>query len=294
MDAYFDAGGIGRLDTTGGGAANPAFVVSFNWAVAQWNQAIVIVDLDTHLAEFWITTTLPNLTQVATWDWTQAGTKPAQLDCNDIFGAAATDEMYVDDYFFSDEMPVVLPVELSAFSANVNNRNVVLNWTTETEINNQGFEIERRRAEGQFATIGHVSGNGTTTERKEYSFTDFSLEAGNYFYRLKQIDFNGTFEYSNEVSAEIVAAPVEFALNQNYPNPFNPTTSINFTLAEPTFVKLAVYNLLGEEVQVLKNEYMNEGSFDVKFDAGSFPSGMYLYKIETAQFTSVRKMMLMK
>ena len=188
----------------------------------------------------------------------------------------------------------ILPVELSAFTANVNNRSVVLNWTTETEINNQGFEIERRSAEGQFATIGHVSGNGTTTERKQYSFTDASVEAGKYFYRLKQIDFNGTFEYSNEVSAEIVAAPVEFALDQNYPNPFNPTTSISFSLAEPTFVKLAVYNLLGEEVQVLKNEYMNAGSFDVRFDAASIPSGMYLYKIETAQFTSVRKMMLMK
>jgi hypothetical protein len=187
----------------------------------------------------------------------------------------------------------ILPVELSAFSANITNGNVVLNWTTETEINNQGFEVERRSAEGQFVTIGSVQGNGTTTERKQYSYTDAGVETGNYYYRLKQIDFGGTYEYSNEIFVD-VTAPLEFALAQNYPNPFNPTTAINFSLAEPTFVRLAIYNLLGEELEVLKNENMNAGSYNVSFNASSLPSGMYLYKIETAQFSSVRKMMLMK
>ncbi len=187
----------------------------------------------------------------------------------------------------------ILPVELSSFSAQVSNGNVLLNWTTETEINNQGFEIERRLSEGQFITIGHVNGNGTTTERKEYSFTDAGIQSGSYAYRLKQIDFNGAYEYSNEIFVD-VTAPLEFTLDQNYPNPFNPTTSINFSLAEPSFVKLAVFNLLGEEVQVLKNEYMNAGSFNVPFNAVSLPSGMYIYKIETAQYSSIRKMMLMK
>jgi len=187
----------------------------------------------------------------------------------------------------------ILPVELSSFSANVSNGNVLLNWTTETEINNQGFEVERRLTEGQFITIGHVNGNGTTAERKEYSFTDAGVQSGSYSYRLKQIDFGGAYEYSNEIFVD-VTAPLEFALGQNYPNPFNPTTTINFSLAEPTFVKLAIYNLLGEELEVLKNEYMNAGNFNASFDAASLPSGMYLYKIETAQFSSVRKMMLMK
>ena len=187
----------------------------------------------------------------------------------------------------------IVPVELSAFSANVSNGNVVLNWTTETELNNQGFEVERRTAEGQFVTIGSVQGNGTTTERKQYSYTDAGVETGNYYYRLKQIDFGGAYEYSDEIFVD-VTAPLEFALDQNYPNPFNPTTTINFSLAEPTFVRLAIYNLLGEEVEVLKNENMNAGSYNVSFDASSLPSGMYLYKIETAQFSSVRKMMLMK
>ena len=119
------------------------------------------------------------------------------------------------------------------------------------------------------------------------------LNAGTYTYRLKQIDYDGTFEYSNAIEVEVIGV-AEFALGQNYPNPFNPTTTINFSLAEPTFVRLAIYNLLGEEVEVLKNEYMNAGSFNVSFDASSLPSGMYLYKVETAQFSSVRKMMLMK
>ena len=101
------------------------------------------------------------------------------------------------------------------------------------------------------------------------------------------------FEFSNEIFVD-VNAPLEFTLAQNYPNPFNPTTSINFSIAEPTFVKLAIYNLLGEEVQVLKNDYMEAGTFKINFDASSLPSGMYLYKIETAQYSSVKKMMLMK
>jgi hypothetical protein len=186
-----------------------------------------------------------------------------------------------------------LPVELSSFSANVSNGNILLDWTTETEINNQGFEIQRRNSDGQFVTIGNVQGNGTTTERKQYSYTDAGLETGNYYYRLKQIDFGGAYEYSKEIFVE-VTAPLEFALNQNYPNPFNPTTIINFSLAEPSFVKLAIYNLMGEEVRILKNEYMSAGNFNATFDAASLPSGMYLYKIETAQYSSVRKMMLMK
>ena len=186
-----------------------------------------------------------------------------------------------------------VPVELTSFTANVTQGNVVLNWTTATEINNQGFEVQKRTVNGQYSIIGHVQGNGTTTEIKNYSFTDAGVALGTYYYRLKQVDFNGDFEFSNEIFVD-VNAPLEFALAQNYPNPFNPTTSINFSIAEPTFVKLAIYNLLGEEVQVLKNDYMEAGTFKINFDASSLPSGMYLYKIETAQYSSIKKMMLMK
>jgi hypothetical protein len=187
----------------------------------------------------------------------------------------------------------LLPVELTSFTAKVSKGSVLLNWSTATEINNQGFEIERKTEEGQFTTIGQVIGNGTTTERKEYSYNDTQVQSGKYYYRLKQVDFDGSFEYSNEILADI-SAPLEFALNQNYPNPFNPATTISFSLSEPSFVKLAVYNLLGEEVAVLKNEQMDAGFVKVSFDASALPSGMYLYKIESAQFTSTKKMMLMK
>ena len=291
MDAYFDAGGAGRLDTTGGGGV-PANTVNFTYAVAQWNQVIVIVDLDTHLAEFWTGTNPSNLTQVATWNWTQGGTKANSLAVNDFFGATPTDEMYFDDYFFSDEMPTVIPVELTSFAATTDNRNVTLNWSTATELNNSGFQVERSSGSA-YEVVGFVAGSGTTTEVRNYNFVDQNVNAGTYSYRLKQVDFDGTFEYSNAIEVEVLGVK-EFALGQNYPNPFNPSTTINFSLAEPTFVRLAIYNLLGEEVEVLKNEYMNAGSFNVSFDASSLPSGMYLYKVETAQFSSVRKMMLMK
>jgi hypothetical protein len=283
LEVYFDAGGTGRVN---GGSATS---VPFSWPVATWFPVENVVDLDANLATITINGVL-----VHTWQWTLGATgsgAPLTLDANDFFGATANDQMYVDDYSLEDLN--VVPVELSAFAANVNNNTVTLNWTTETELNNQGFEVQRRLAEGQFITIGHVQGFGTTTERKQYSFTDAGLETGNYYYRLKQVDFNGVYEYSNEIFVE-VNPPLVFGLDQNYPNPFNPTTSINFSLAEPSFVKLAVYNLLGEEVALLKNEFMTAGSFNVTFDAASLPSGMYLYKLETAQFSSVRKMMLMK
>jgi len=282
MECYFDANGGGRV--LGGSAT----AVAFTYPVAAWFLVETFVNLDLDQAQLVI-----NGTAVHTWQWTKgaSGTgAPLTLDANDFFGATANDIMYIDNY--SLETGNALPVELTSFSANTQNSNVLLNWTTQTELNNQGFDIEKRSIDGQFFTIGHVNGNGTTSEAKNYSFTDSKVQTGKYYYRLKQIDFNGTFEYSNEILVEV--APNSFVLDQNYPNPFNPTTTISFGLAQPTFVKLAVYNLLGEQVQLLKNENMNAGSYTVSFDASSLPSGMYLYKIETAQFTNVRKMMLMK
>jgi hypothetical protein len=284
VDVYFNTTGVCSVF-----AGSATAITSVNYPHDAWFLVEQIVDLDANQSQLII-----NGNSVATWQWTLGSIGnggPQTLDANDFFGATVNDVMYIDDYQLEDLN--VVPVELSAFAANVNNGTVVLDWTTETELNNQGFEVQRRSSEGQFVTIGSVQGNGTTTERKQYSYTDAGIETGNYYYRLKQIDFGGAYEYSNEIFVD-VTAPLAFALDQNYPNPFNPATTINFSLAEPSFVKLAVYNLLGEEVKVLKNEYMNAGAFNVSFDAASLPSGMYLYKIETAQYSSVRKMMLMK
>ncbi len=135
--------------------------------------------------------------------------------------------------------------------------------------------------------------NGTTTEAKNYSYSDNNLVTGNYSYRLKQVDFNGTYEYSKVVEVEVVT-PNNFELSQNYPNPFNPTTSIKFNIPEAGNVKLAVYNLLGQEVKTLVNGFRTAGAYTVNFDASNLSSGIYLYKIEMNNFTQVRKMTLLK
>jgi len=186
-----------------------------------------------------------------------------------------------------------VPVELVSFSASSLSGNVVLEWTTATEINNRGFDVERKSLNSAYEVIGFVSGAGSTTELRNYSFTDANLSTGNYTYRLKQLDFDGTFDYSNEVSVDVIA-PAVYSLEQNYPNPFNPSTSIDFSIAEPGLVKLAVYNLLGQEVKSLVNEFKEAGPHTIIFDASNLTSGVYFYKLESAQFSQTRKMLLTK
>lgn len=186
-----------------------------------------------------------------------------------------------------------LPVELTSFTSSVNGSTVSLNWVTATELNNQGFEVERKAANGEFMTVGFVNGKGTTSEVSEYNFVDQVAEAGSYTYRLRQIDFDGSFEYSNEINVDVTTA-TSFALGQNYPNPFNPSTSISFSLAKESQVNLSVYNLLGEKVATLVNNVFAAGSHTVDFNAANLTSGMYLYKIEAGEFVSVKKMSLLK
>lgn len=189
---------------------------------------------------------------------------------------------------------LILPVELSSFTANVSlNGDVELQWTTETEINNHGFEIERRHSDGNFVAIGFVKGYGTTTERKFYSFTDKNLESGKYFYRLKQIDFNGEFEYSDEIEVDV--QPVkEFALYQNYPNPFNPATKISWQIPASGNVSLKVYNILGNEVATVFEGYQNAGRYDLTFDGSQLSSGVYILKFVSGNYTDIKKMILSK
>ena len=186
-----------------------------------------------------------------------------------------------------------VPVELTSFTANAVKDGVELKWNTSTETNNQGFNIERMNSVGVFENIGYVAGFGTTTEPKSYSYIDSKLETGNYTYRLKQIDFDGAYEYSNEVNV-VVELPTEYSLDQNYPNPFNPSTTIKYSIAEDGFVKLAIYNMLGEEVTTLVNATQKAGKYEVNFNASNLASGVYVYRIESANFNAVKKLMLMK
>jgi photosystem II stability/assembly factor-like uncharacterized protein len=186
-----------------------------------------------------------------------------------------------------------VPVELTSFSAEALDQKVVLKWTTATELNNHGFEIQRGKSKTELATIGFVSGEGTTTNPKEYSFIDKELDDGKYYYRLKQIDYNGSFEYSNVLEIDVRSLD-DFKLEQNYPNPFNPTTSIGYILKVKTNVKLVLLNSLGEEVALLVNEEKDKGFHNVTLNAESLASGIYFYRLQVGDYVETKKMILIK
>jgi len=187
----------------------------------------------------------------------------------------------------------LIPVELTSFTAAAVDNSVELKWNTATELNNSGFEIERSSQGTEWENIAFIQGNGTTTQSTDYSYTDRNLNSGSYSYRLRQVDYDGSFEYSEIVDVEITN-PVQFELSQNYPNPFNPSTTIKFAIPEASDVTITVFNALGENVATLLNKNMEPGNHSVNFDASGFNSGIYFYRIEAANFTQVKKMTLLK
>jgi len=186
-----------------------------------------------------------------------------------------------------------LPVELSSFTANVINNGVKLNWRTETEVNNYGFDIERKSETTNWIKVNFVNGFGNSNSPKDYSYTDNSVKSGKYVYRLKQIDNDGQYNYSNAIEVTINKI-ADYSLTQNYPNPFNPSTKISFTLPQSGYVKLTIYNLLGQVITTLVNEYKESGDYSYTFDAKNLNSGVYVYKLEANKFTQTRKMTLVK
>jgi hypothetical protein len=198
---------------------------------------------------------------------------------------------------------VPLPVELSSFTAKViRNGGVQLNWTTETEVDNYGFDIERAESKNgvkngglNFNKIDFIEGHGNSNSPKEYSYTDQYADYGNYAYRLKQIDTDGSFEYSDIIEVEAGNIPEGFVLEQNYPNPFNPTTSIKFALAETQQVELKVFDVLGNEIATLFNGIADGGKvYEAEFKAANLSSGIYFYRLETERKVENRKMLLIK
>ena len=199
-------------------------------------------------------------------------------------------------YDFSSLIANPLPVELSSFSALVFNNNVKLNWRTETEVSNYGFEILRSAQNDKandWEKIGFVQGAGNSNSPKDYAFVDSDVLSGKYSYRLKQIDNDGKFSFSKTIEVDL-GAPMKFELSQNYPNPFNPTTTIKFNLPEAGNVKLTLFNILGQELKTLVNEFKEAGVHTLNFDASELNSGMYLYKLEAGSFVQIRKMTLVK
>ena len=216
--------------------------------------------------------------------------------------------IYDDDNFtfwnngqFQDLLNVALPVELSSFTANIINDEVKLDWTTKTEVNNYGFEIEKRVNDKEWQKVGFVEGHGNSNSPIYYSFIDYHLTGGSKFsYRLKQIDTNGNYEFSEVVEIEYI--PQIFALYHNYPNPFNPSTIIKYTIPivvvsgmkQSQFISLKVYDVLGNEVVTLVNEDKAAGTYEVEFNADNLPSGIYFYKLQAGDFVETKKMIYLK
>ena len=190
----------------------------------------------------------------------------------------------------------IVPVELLAFTASVRNSEVQLLWSTASELNNRGFEIERSvNGNNNFVTVGFVDGKGSSTEINYYSFIDNPQLSGinQIYYRLKQVDFDGTYNYSDIVNVSY-DVPAEFVLSQNFPNPFNPSTRISYFVPKESFVSIKVYDFLGREVSTLVSETKSTGSYELSFDASTLPSGTYFYTLIADNYSETKKMIVIK
>jgi len=186
-----------------------------------------------------------------------------------------------------------LPVELISFTASTNNSIVELHWQTETEVNNYGFEILRCSQNTNWLKIGFLEGYGNSNSPKSYSFTDKYPTGGcNFKYKLKQIDNDGSYEYSTEIEVKLVTN--NFNLYQNYPNPFNPETKISYTVPKTSDIVMKVFDILGIEIETLFSEQKQTGTYEITWNAEDLPSGVYFYRIQAGSFVETKKMVLMK
>jgi len=175
-----------------------------------------------------------------------------------------------------------MPVKLESFTSNVSGRNVNLKWATSYEENNYGFDVERISADGSNSTwikVGFVKGNGNSNGKTEYSFADSKLISGKYQYRIRQIDYNGNYEYFTLASTIEVTLPGKYNLSQNYPNPFNPVTKIDYSLAENSNVSIVLYDMTGKEVKTLVKSVQSAGYYTIQINANDLSSGIYFYKM---------------
>ena len=247
----------------------------------------VDLTLDSKTHVYTVEMDIDNTTQESDLLWDQINTG--------IF-TGRSDALVNESYYGTGD--ILLPVELSLFTATLNQNVINLKWQTKTEVDNYGFEVERKvggkdQKSGRWSKIGFVPGHGNSNSPKNYTFTDKNPVGGSKFvYRLKQIDSDGKFEYSDEVEIEMV--PDKFELFQNYPNPFNPVTNIKFALPKTTKVAINVYNLLGEKVATLLNEDKEAGFYNIQFDASNFSSGVYIFRLATEDFIQTKKMTLIK
>jgi 5-hydroxyisourate hydrolase-like protein (transthyretin family) len=190
-------------------------------------------------------------------------------------------------------IPDGTPVELFSFSASVEGNNIQLQWQTASEMNNKGFEVERRQDNQEWKSITFINGYGTSTDIHTYSYTDINPDAAKYFYRLKQIDLNGSYSFSDEIEVQINII-ADFILFQNYPNPFNPLTKIKYQLPENGHVSLIIFDLIGNEVSELINCFQNAGLYETEFDGSKISSGIYYYQFKSGNYMKTKKFILLK
>lgn len=207
------------------------------------------------------------------------------------------------DGWYLDDIKVhylgVVPVELTNFTGVQTEEGIMLNWRTSTETNNKGFEIERKISglENEWQKLTFIEGRGTTSEISNYEYLDKINTTGIYNYRLKQIDYDGTFIFSDDVEVDFYLAQ-NYRLSQNYPNPFNPETTVEYAIPIEGFVSLKLYNSLGQEIAVIVNKEMEAGKYIVNLNlaeiSNNLSSGVYYYTISAGSFFQARKMLYLK
>ena len=250
------------------------------------------------------------LTEAQVWKSTDGATTWFTVGSQQNATGSDPREIAVNVTSFSDwtvsggDTPI--PIQLASFTATPTSEGyVLLEWMTLSETNNYGFEVQRRpESEPQYETLANsfIPGHGTTLEPHYYSYTDNTVTLGQWWYRLKQIDLDGTIHYTDGIQVDVLTnvegeeqpLPTAFALEQNYPNPFNPSTQIQFALSKESHVKLEIYNALGERIATLVDETRQVGYYSERFDASNLASGLYFYRIQAGDFVDTKKLLLLK
>ncbi|WP_304129696.1 choice-of-anchor V domain-containing protein [Ignavibacterium album] len=210
----------------------------------------------------------------------------------------------LDRWNFGPKLPITIvqgtiPVELVSFTAELKNNFIELYWSTSTETNNKGFEVQRIQKSNiksqNWNAIAFIAGKGTSTEKNYYSFVDKNSGSGEYLYRLKQIDFDGNYTYSDTIQVNLTS-PSGFTLYQNFPNPFNPATKISWHSPVSSWQTLKIYDMLGNEIATPVNEFLEAGNHSIELNALDLrmQSGVYIYQIRSGNYSMSGKMILLK